>query len=90
MSSIIPLRPAISKAAMRKATDDAHLHVEYFGDAVREVSFKIAAIGYFCRPKHRAEFLRVMRFIETELPLDLESIRALNVCLDLLRERFEA
>jgi hypothetical protein len=89
-AELIPLRPGISKSQMRRATDSAHLRVEYCADAFREVSMKLACIGYFIRPRHRPEFLRVLRFIETDLPMTLEAARCMSVCLDILRERFEA
>jgi hypothetical protein len=90
MSNLVALRPGISKAQMRAATDSAHLYVEYFGDEVRTLSMKIACIGYFIAPRHRAEFLRLLRFIQDDLPLDAASIRCMNICLDILRDRFAA
>jgi hypothetical protein len=88
MGEIVAIRPGVSKAQMRAATDSAHLHIEYFGDEVRMLSTKIACIGYYVAPRHRAEFLRVLRHIQTELPLDIASIRCVSICLDILRDRF--
>jgi hypothetical protein len=89
-AELIPLRPAISKAAMRAATDSAHLHIEHFGDAVRELSMKLFVIGHTVRPRYRAEFLKVLQFIQNDLPMDAESIACISICLDILRERYSA
>ena len=90
MGEIVAIRPGVSKKIMRKNTDDAHLRVAHYGDEVRMVEVKIAAIGFFCAPRHRAEFLKVLSFIQTELPMDEASIRCISICLDVLRERFSA
>jgi hypothetical protein len=90
MGEIVAIRPGVSKKIMRKATDDAHLHIEYFGDEVRMLSTKIFCIGHTIKPRYRTEFLRVLRYIQTELPMDETSIRSASICLDILREKFAA
>jgi hypothetical protein len=90
MGEIVVIRPGVSKKIMREATDSAHLHIEYFGDAVRTLSMQIFCIGHSIRPRHRAEFLRVLNFIQTELPMDEASIRCISICLDILRDRYVA
>jgi hypothetical protein len=90
MSEIIPISNSVSRSQMRRATDSAHLHIEHCADEFRMVSTKIACIGYFVAPRHRPEFLRVLRYIQTELPMNEEAIRCISICLDVLRERFSA
>lgn len=91
---IVPIdfRNAVTKKQMRKDTDDASLRFAHFGDEVKMLEVKILSIGHFIAPRHRAEFLNVLKYLylQHDLPLDLASIRCVSICLDVLRERYAA
>jgi hypothetical protein len=80
----------VTKARMRKATDDASLRMAHHSDQVRAVEDKILAIGYFIAPRYRPEFLKVLDFIRHELAMTEENVRCINICLDVLHARFSA
>jgi hypothetical protein len=80
----------VSKKIMRRATDDASLRMAHHNDEVRAVEDKILAIGHFIAPRYRPEFLKVLQYLETRLPVNVESIRCVSICLDVLRERLSA
>jgi hypothetical protein len=90
MGKIVAIRPGVSKKIMRKLTDNASLRMAHHSDQVRAVEDKILAIGYFIAPRYRPEFLKVLQYLETGLAMNEESIRSINICLDVLRERFSA
>jgi hypothetical protein len=76
MGEIAAIRPGVSKAQMRRATEAASLRMAHHSDQVRMVEDKILAIGYFIAVRHRPEFLKVLQYLETGLPMNEESIRA--------------
>jgi hypothetical protein len=90
MGKLLSTDGKISKRQMSARSEDASLRFSHFGDEVRDLEVKILCIGYYIAPRHRAEFTRVLKYLQDELPLDAASIRCVSICLDILRERYAA